>query len=447
MLSLTPPVRPQRRGTPCRAAFRYAVASLLLLAVAAVLTLGCAGAGADPSPGGDEMARGGAMQVRRGDFRSVALLTGELKAERAVDLLVPRSPTWQVQLRWLVEDGSDVAAGEPVVEFDSSQFTSDLEEKLLARSEKRTDLERLAAEQQVTEAEKRFAIEKAEAELERARGRADVPPELLSGRDYQDRQLALERAELDLAKARQDLEATLASQRAEVSIKQLELERAEREIAIAQQAVESMRLDAPEAGIFVVQDHPWEGRKLQEGDMVHVGQTVARLPDLTSMQVEAVLSDVDDGRVRAGMSGTCTLDTYPDRAYPCQVRSVAPVAQESARSSLLRYFRVDVELLERDPKRMRPGMSVKVELTTDERPDVLLAPRQALDETADPPTVRLADGGVETVDLGPCNERECVVEATAGDALAAGTRLAPTDDTVPAVVTTLAGGGSAAEEG
>ena len=44
-------------------------------------------------------------------------------------------------------------------------------------------------------------------------------------------------------------------------------------------------------------DHPWEGRKLQEGDTVWVGMTVASLPDLDSMIVEASLSDVDDGRI------------------------------------------------------------------------------------------------------------------------------------------------------
>lgn len=394
-------------------------AALLLPALlgAALLMGGCAGAdlseaAATPAAASSEPSADGAPShavARRGELRDTLLLTGELRAAQAVDLIVPRTPRWRLQLRWMVDDGTAVEAGDRVVEFDSTEFTSDLEEKKLSLREQENELERLRAEGEVTVAERQLAIEQKEVALAKARLEADVPRELLAERDYEDAQLALRRAELELAKAEEELESARAEQQAELAVKRIEIDKARREIEAAERALEAVTLTAPEAGIFVVEEHRWEGRKIQEGDMVFAGMTVARLPDLTTMEVDARLSDVDDGRVRPGMEATCTLDAYPEQSYPCRVTSVAPVARESDRSSLLRFFDVGLELLEDDPQRMRPGMSVKVEVVGRSLPDVLLAPRRALDERAEPPRARLRDGGVVEVELGPCNAHDCVV--------------------------------------
>lgn len=388
---------------------RTTTAALLLTALLGAAPLhGCGGAGADPASAATAEASPGPV-VRRGEFRSTLLLTGELRAARAVDLIVPRTPRWRLQLKWMVDDGTAVDAGEPVVEFDSSEFTSDLEEKKLSLREQENELVRLRAEGEVNLAEKGYAIESRQVALAKARIAADVPRELLPGSEYEEKQLELRRAELELAKAEEDLEAARAEHEAELAMKRIEIERARREIEAAERAVDAVTITAPEAGIFVVEEHRWEGRKIQEGDMVFAGQTVARLPDLATMEVDARLSDVDDGRVEPGMDAACTLDAYPETTYPCRVTSVAPVARESNRASLLRFFDVRLELLEDDPERMRPGMSVKVEVVEEERSGVLLAPRRALDETADPPVARLRGGGVAEVELGPCDAHDCVV--------------------------------------
>lgn len=421
------------RTPVCQARRRIAaaLAPVLVLPILLLAAGGCSGsADAEATAGGDAPAVETSLEVRRADFRNVRLLTGELRAERAVDLVVPKMPSWQVQLSWMEEDGAEVAAGDPVVEFDSSQFTSDLEEKRLSLREQENELQRLQAEGEVANLEKRFAIDQKRAELEKAATRADVPPDLLAERDYQERQLALRTAELELAKAEADLEAARASQRAELEMKRIEIEGARREIVQAESAVRSMTLAAPQAGIFVVQDHMWEPRKLKQGDMVHRGHTVARLPELSSMQVEASLSDVDDGKLAVGMEGDCVLDAYPSRAFPCRVASVSPVARESNRNSLLRFFEVRLELLEDDPEIMRPGMSVKASIVTDARDDALLAPRAALAVSGDPQRARLRGGGEVEVELGACNAHVCVVEGglAAGDRLARMPAAAPPPD-------------------
>jgi multidrug resistance efflux pump len=168
-------------------------------------------------------------------------------------------------------------------------------------------------------------------------------------------------------------------------------------------------LKAPRDGILVVAEHPWQGRKIQVGDSVWVGLPVVNLPDLGAMEVEAKLSDVDDGRIAAGLAVTCVLDAYPDRAYAGRVAAITPVAQEAAGRSLRRAYNVRVTLDAADAQRMRPGMSVKVEVHPKGRDGVLLAPRAGLDLAGPRPRARLASGTLVDVDLGGCNLDTCVI--------------------------------------
>jgi HlyD family secretion protein len=395
-------------------------AVLLGLACLALLS-GCSGPGARAEAVKADPAE--ELTVHRGSFRQRQLLTGELAAERGEALVVPRTNVFQLAIRWLAVDGTPVKAGDPVVSFDNSPFVSDLEEKRLSAFDAGSNLERAEAESKTEAAEKGFQVEKARSEVEKARIAAAVPKDLLSLREYQERQLALERARAQLAKAEEDLAAARQGSAADLQIQKISLEKSRREIRTAEQAIEALTLRAPRDGMVLVADHPWEGRKLQLGDTVWVGMTVAALPDLSSMIVEASLSDVDDGRIAPGMEALCTLDAYPGVTYRGRVTEISPVARESRRSLLLRYFPVRIALAKPDPRRMRPGMSVRVEVLGPEVKDALLAPRAALDFSGVQPRALLATGGAAEVRLGPCTAGECVVES----GVAAGTRLRSRD--------------------
>ena len=394
---------------------------VLLLGATLIASLsGCSEEGAHAAAQADP----GDLVAHRGTFRQRLLLSGELEAERGDPLSVPRTNQFQLQIRWLAEDGTPVKAGEPVVEFDNSQFASDLEEKRLAASDAASELERTTAESKTSTADKRFAVEKARSEEEKAKIAAAVPKDLLALREYQDRQLALKRAESELAKANEDLDAATRGGARDVDVKKIALEKSQREIHTAEEAIDALTLRAPRAGMVLIGDHPWDGRKLRVGDTVWIGMTVASLPDLSAMRVQANLSDVDDGRIQPGMEVLCTLDAYPDQVFKGRVADISPVARESRRSPLLRYFPVHINLDRSDPGRMRPGMSVRVEVLGAELKNVLLMPRAALDFSAIAGSAAgsralLASGGAVRVKLGACGALECVVLS----GLAEGTRL------------------------
>ena len=379
---------------------------------------GCSGTGARADAGQSEE-----LAVHRGSFRQRALLTGELAAERGEALTVPRTNAFQLQIRWMAEDGARVKAGDPVVSFDNSQFAADLEEKRLSVANAGSELERAAAESKTSAAEKEFNVQKARSELEKARIAAALPKDLLSLREYQERQLALKRAESELAKAQEELASQKKGNRADLQIHGISLDKSRREIRDTEEAIEALTVHAPRDGMVLVGKHPWEGRKFQVGDTVWIGMTVATLPDLSSMIVQANLSDVDDGRIAPGLAVLCTLDAYPSVTYRGRVMDISPVARESQRSPLLRHFPVRISLEKSDARRMRPGMSVRVEVLGQEMKDALLVPRTALDLSGAKPRVLLAGGGGAEVRLGPCGANECVVESGVED----GTRLRSRD--------------------
>lgn len=388
----------------------------LALCMAAGLTIstGCSGAvqGANGtgSAGTDGQEYSTELVIRRGDFRQTLLLSGELRAVSGFPVLVPDLPEWETTIRWLIDDGSEVVAGDRLVELDTAQIASQLEDKESARQQKINELASQEAEVAKDLAEKEFEVERARIELERATIDADIPEDVQSRRQFQESQLALEQARVAHEKAVADLAAAREAGAAQLEVLNIELAQAEREVAEAERAIETMVLEAPRDGIVVVSENWREDRKFQAGDMVWVGFPVLEIPDLSAMMVEARLSDVDDGKIGRGMRALCTLDTYPESPVNGTITEISPVAHEAGRRSMQRYFRVAVNLDSSDPDLMRPGMSVKVEVETTSLTDVVLAPREAIAFEDDGVFVVLEGGGREAVQLGPCNVLECVLE-------------------------------------
>ena len=366
------------------------------------------------------------LTVTRGDLITRVLLTGELVAEEAEQLVVPNVNIWPVQIRWLAEDGIEVAAGDRVVEFDNTQLTSNLEQLRVQVIEAANQLVGLQARAAAEEDAAAFEVEQKRAAVAKARLEADVPAGVLAEHSRQQRQLALDKAVLQLAEAETKLEAKRLGKRSEIEVQRIKLARARAEVAQSEQRLELLVLRATRDGILVLGSHPWEKRTLQVGDGVYPGWVIGRLPDLATMMVSARLFDVDDGRILPGMEVAATLDAFPETGFSGKVREIDQIANQVSPESLRRFFRVKIDLDGVDAERMRPGMSVKV-LLEDARKDVLIAPRHSLDGSGEGTRARLADGTWTPVTLGACNARACEIgHVTVGPppgGLAEGTRL------------------------
>ncbi len=385
-------MRERRCRTPCSV-----LASLMLLPWLA----GCSGeraAAADPSV--PEALAPAEDMVREGTFRQMLLMTGELKAAYGEQVQVPRLPSWQTTIRWMVEDGALVAEGDRLVELDTAEIASDLENKITARQTAANQLVRRQAELQGETAQKEFDVERNRVAMRKAEIEAQVPEDVQTRKTHQEKQLAYEQALVAHEKAMVDMRGHLEAAEAELDVLRIDTAQAEREVAEARRAIETMVLRAPQSGIAVALENRREDRKFQVGDAVWVSAAILEIPDLSRMVVEARLSDVDDGKITPGMRVACTPDAYPARTIGGVVRAIAPIATAGGRRSMQRFFTVELDLDESDPQLMRPGMSVKVEVETALRERAVLVSRRALEFEDNGVYVLLADAGRQRARLG-----------------------------------------------
>jgi hypothetical protein len=382
----------------------------LLTALPAATAAGCSGAGAAAASdrrlaaGGD-----GVVTVQRGPLRQVLLLTGELSSVGGARIVVPDSPQRDPVIRWMIDEGTPVQPGDQLVELDTSEIASQLDERQISLEEAVNERNNRSAEIAGEIAQMDFEVEQARINLRKAEIDASVPPELQSQREYQEFQLAKEQAQNELDKIEADFAALVEGSEAELDVLRIDVQIAEREVEEVRRALDTMVLRAPRAGIAVAAENRREGRKFQVGDSTWDNAELMIIPDLAAMVVDTRMSDVDDGKVTPGMPVVCTLDAYPERQISGQVRTITPVAQWLNMRSEQRFFRIIVDLEATDAEIMRPGMSVKVEVVTAARDDELLVPRGALEFSPEEVFAVLENGERRRIELGSCSAHECAV--------------------------------------
>jgi len=347
--------------------------------------------------------------VRRAPYANDVILSGELEAARGEFLTVPALPNWQTSIKWIAEDGAAIKANDPVAELDNTALTSDLDGKRQQETQALQELQQREGEWEADLEQKQLDLEKRKSELEKAQINGRVPKEILSEREYEERQKTLRRTTVEHDKALDLLRSRKKAIEADRANLLLRIEKVRREIRVAEQGISALVLRSPREGIVVVRDHPWEGRKLAVGDTVFVGFPIAMMPDLSTLRVSAQLADVDDGKIAAGMPVTITLDAFPSMQFKGRISSISAVAQESRRQSLRRHFEVLVALDKLDQERMRPGLSARVVVHRENAGPSLLAPRAAIDFTGKTARARLATGKDVDITVRSCNAQDCVV--------------------------------------
>ncbi|HVR30720.1 MAG TPA: efflux RND transporter periplasmic adaptor subunit [Thermoanaerobaculia bacterium] len=347
--------REARRGAP----------RALLLALAALLVLGAAGAAL-------WRARATAPEVRlatveaaapgEGSRRAVLDASGYVVARRKAT--VSSKVTGKV-VEILIEEGTVVEEGQVLARLDSS-----LQTRQVALAQAQVEAARRAL------AETDVLLR--EAAINLGRTRELVEAEVATA------------AVLDADQAAVDaLAARLERQREEVAV-------AERQLAIRRQELDDMVIRAPFDGVAVTKD-------AQPGEMISPvsaggGFTrtgVGTIVDMESLEIEVDVNEAFINRVERGQRVIATLDAYPDWRIPARVITPVPTADRQKAT-----VKVRIAFEELDP-RILPDMGIKVSFLAEE-PEaveggapasaVALAPEAAVRSEGGQPVVLVLDG-------------------------------------------------------
>jgi len=321
-------------------------------------------------------------RVRRGDLTLTVSANGELRGGNSEVLSAPLTTGGELHITTLRKTGEVVKAGDAVVEFDPTDQEYRLKEAEADLAEAKLKVEQAKATAQAQLEEDTYSLSSAEHQVHLAELDVRRNP-ILSAIQARQNDLALKAAQDRLSQIRQDIGSRQASNQAAVEVQEAGVGRADVEVATARKNVAALTLRAHGAGyVSLKQNTPnmvMEGMTLpdyQPGDAVRAGMAIAEIPDLHNWQITATIGELDRGHLALGQKVDVTVVALPGRAFHGHVVDLGGTSG----SPWDRHFECKMRLDDPAPE-MRPGMSVRLVVTTDVLRGVLWVPAQALFES------------------------------------------------------------------
>ncbi|HTE46308.1 MAG TPA: efflux RND transporter periplasmic adaptor subunit, partial [Gemmatimonadaceae bacterium] len=190
-----------------------------------------------------------------------------------------------------------------------------------------------------------------------------------------------------------------------------DLGRQQNQLKSIQEIMGAFTVKAPAPGM-VIYVREWNGKKKGVGSQWSAWDpTVATLPDLTQMESNTYINEVDVRKIAVGQKVQVTLDADPTKKLDGTVTAVANVGEQKPNQDS-KVFEVKIEIAKADTT-LRPGMTTANAIETSSVPNVLSIPLEAVVNEAGFSYVYKKDGGRVTkqmIETGTMNDNEIVVK-------------------------------------
>lgn len=289
-------------------------------------------------------------------------IDGEVYALEKSSLMPPSiDRVWNFNVTRLAPDGEPVKQGDVVLAFDSNQIVQQLTEKRSQLQEKQRELEKLELDLAERERTEQLFTAEAQATLDKAERKTEQPRELIAALQYDklvEERLRAERR-MQLAARREGLAAE--QRRQERRLVNAELAQLQADVDRLQASLAQLNIVAPRSGVMMHKSS-WGGEKFDVGSQVWRGQTIAEIPDSTSLAVRAELPERDLLRVVIGAPARIVVEGGGGSVHRGTVAAIGRTVRSKSQVQPIPI--VDVEIrLDDGAARLRPGQAVRVELT------------------------------------------------------------------------------------
>ncbi len=374
------------------------------------------------------------VPVSKGDVSLSVFAIGEIRGGNSQVLTAPMTGGTSLHMRFLSPNGAPVKAGDVVVVFDTTDQEFALKEAESDLAEAEQHIQQAKAQLQADAEEDRYALLKAHSDLELAELEARKNP-ILPSITAKQNDLAVAVARDRLSQLEHDSANKKDSGEAGIAIQQAASSKAQAKVLTARQNIQAMTLHAERNGYVSARKNSnlnfiYSGMDLpifQVGDEVRPGMAVAEIPDLNHWEVEANIGELDRGHLTLGDKVNLDAIALPHHTFHGHITDIGGTSG----SPWNRHFACKIALDDQAPG-LRPGMTARVEITTETLRNALWIPAQALFEADGKVFVYLRSGKTFTrkdVTLVRRNETRVVLTG-----LQAGQEVAlanPTDAAAP----------------
>ena len=351
--------------------------------------------------------------VKQGNFKVVVTTTGELRARKFVQVTGPAQAqsvnVYQTKIASLIPEGSVVKAGDVIAELDRAPVATKNADVTLALQKAQAEfttaqldsaLNLAVAREEVRTAEytleeKKIAKEQAQYEAPSIKRQAEI--------DF-------EKAQRALAQSKRNLETKTKQAVAKMSSVGADLGRQQNQLKAIQDVMGAFTIRAPTPGM-VIYIREWNGKKKGVGSQWNAwDNAVATLPDLSQMESQTYVNEVDVRKLAVGQPVQITLDADPSKRLPGKVTEIANVGEQRPNQDS-KVFEVKIEVLKADTT-LRPGMTTANAIETASIPNTLSVPLEALVVEGGYSYVYKKDGRrvvKQMIETGTTNDNEIVV--------------------------------------
>lgn len=337
-------------------------------------------------------------RVKKGTLELDINTPGELRTPHSAMLVAP-SVNGTLQIVHLVKTGTQIKAGEVIVEFDPSEQQYNLEQSRSQLAEAEQQIVKAKADGEVKAAEDKVALLKARFDVRRAE--LDVSRnELVSEIDAKKNLLNLDEARRRFAQLEQDVNSRTASSTAAIALLQEKRQTALLGMKQAERNIDNMQVKSPIDGLVSIRENMDSGMtfygmtlpEYREGDLVYSGRFLAEVLDLSQMEVLAKVYESDRSNIAVGQTAEVRLDAQPVAAVPARVKNIAGMAlRNDFGPNAIGRFDVSFSLSSHASE-FRPGTSAQILVRGNQLKDQLYLPSQCLFEKDGKQIVYVKDG-------------------------------------------------------
>ena len=318
------------------------------------------------------------VKVIRGPFDIKIHATGQLQSAASYYVGCPSvERMWQYTISFMAPEGKPVGEGDPILTFDSRELMQRLQLKQSELDTGMKELARMRLQEQQTQEDFVLQQEEAKVNAQKARQKADVPQGLTSENEFKKLKMELELAELQEKLAGSRVANQNSGMKTRFHVQESKVAKLTDEVERLNRDIQSLNCLAPKPGI-VVYTPDWDGKKKAVGDTCWMGEKILELPDLSRMQLKAVILESQAGRIKEGQRADVRLDANPDRVYKGAVVSLGRIFRVKSDSQPAIVFDAVIDLSESDPQLMRPGMAAGVDITISSKENALQVAEAAL---------------------------------------------------------------------